>query len=153
MLSRIVSLFAPSPGNAELAQSALNERLQVATCVVMLEVAGADNEFSPAECELIIGALRRRFDLSQADAEELIAAADSQRADSTGLWKFTNQINQCCSNDEKKDIIREVWRVVYSDGSLHGHEDHIMHQLGRLLNLTHPQLIEAKLAVTKELGG
>jgi uncharacterized tellurite resistance protein B-like protein len=41
--------------------------------------------------------------------------------------------------------------VIYADGSLTAHEDHIAHKLARLLNLTHPELIQAKVQVLDEL--
>ena len=148
MLARIVSLFAP-----EVRESAdtRDERLRLATCVILLETAGADNEFSPGECEHIVATLKTRFSLVQDDAEELIRYAEARRAESSDLWKFTNMINQSCSNDEKFDILREVWRVIYADGTLDGHEDYLVHKLATLLNLNHPRLIEAKMAVLAEM--
>ncbi|MCC6153563.1 MAG: TerB family tellurite resistance protein [Candidatus Hydrogenedentes bacterium] len=150
MLSRIVSLFAPEVREAPAAHA---ERLRLATCVIMLEAAGADNEFAPEECEHIIATLKTRFELPQSDAEELLQYSQARRAESSDLWKFTNIINQACSNDEKMDILREVWRVIYADGTLDGHEDYLVHKLAKLLNLNHPMLIEAKMAVLREIRG
>src|SRR5690606_16761152 len=50
-------------------------------------------------------------------------------------------------------ILREVWRVIYADGTLDGHEDYLVHKLAKLLNLNHPMLIEAKMAVLREIRG
>lgn len=148
MLSRLMSLFA-SPGEAA-APTSPEERLQVATCVVLLEVAQADDEFSDGERARLSEVLRRRFSLEEEEVAALIELAREARLDSFDLWKFTNQINRACSAREKEGIIREVWRVVYADGSLDGHEDYLMHKLAQLLNLNHSQLIEAKLAVLEE---
>lgn len=149
MLSKLFEIFSVKPQTDEAQQHKL--RLRIATCVVLLEIAGSDNEFSPAECEHIIDALRKRFHLSQEEAEELIQIAQDRRAESSDLWKFTNYINQSCSTDEKIEVIEEVWRVIYADGRLDGHEDYLVHKLARLLNLDHPQLIRAKLKVLAEL--
>lgn len=150
MLSRIVELFTGKPqsdsGETE------GERVRIATCVVILEAAGADNEFSPQECAHIVELLQHRFNLSQEDAEELIRTAVDRRAESHDLWKFTNAINQSCGLDEKLTILEEVWRIIYSDEILDGHEDYFAHKLGRLLNVTHPQLIGAKMAARGERG-
>ena len=51
---------------------------------------------------------------------------------------------------EKRQIIEEVWRVIYADGALDAHEDYLVHKLAKLLNLNHPQLIEAKMTVKGE---
>jgi len=129
------------------------ERARVATCVLLLEVAGADDEFSPQECERIVEILRSRFELSQEDAEGLIRVAQDRRAESFDLWKFTNMVNEACRTDEKRQIIEEIWRVIYADQQLDPHEDYLVHKLAKLLNLTHPQLIKAKVKVLDEMRG
>jgi len=40
-----------------------------------------------------------------------------------------------------------VWKVIYADGKLDKHEDHLAHKLSSLLKLNHKQLIDAKLKV------
>jgi len=151
MLERLFKLFAIEEETTAKADP--EEKLRMATCVILLEVAGADNEFSPEECEHIITALRERFQLSQDEAEEMIRVAQERRDESFDLWKFTNQINQACSNPEKVHIIEEVWRLIYADSVLDGHEDYLVHKLARLMNLKHPILIDAKLKVLKEIRG
>lgn len=150
MLGRIFDVFS---GKKELPGISKQEKLESAVCALLLEVAGTDDEFSADECDHIIQTLCRRFSLSQEQAEELIEAANARRSQSFDIWKFTNEINETCTLDEKRDIIAEVWRVIYADGSLTAHEDHIAHKVGRLLNLTHPELIEAKVKVLEELRG
>ncbi len=147
MLSRLLDLFAAKEEAPEIPE---DERLQLATCVVLLEVAGADNEFSQEECQRILAALRERFDLSQDEAEELIKTAEQRRDETFDLWQFTNQINESCTKEEKLQVIEEVWRVIYADNTLDGHEDYLVHKLAKLLNLTHPQLIDAKMKVREE---
>ena len=148
MLGRILDVFG---GKKDIPEISKQERLESATCVLLLEVAGADEEFSPEECDRVIETLCARFSLSQEQAEELIEAANTRRAQSYDLWKFTNEINESCGIEEKKEIIAEVWRVIYADGTLSAHEDYIAHKLGLLLNLTHPDLIAAKVLVLEEL--
>ena len=128
----------------------IGERVRLATCVLLIEVASVDDEFAPEEQQRILSALEDRFQLPRDDAEKLLETAADTRAASTDLWHFTNQINQGCSPDEKRRIIEEIWRVIYADGRLDGHEDYLVHKLARLLNLNHPQLIEAKMKVLNE---
>lgn len=125
----------------------------MATCALLLEVASADNEFAPEECQRIIEILVKRFDLPQDDAEELVRAANERRAQSVDLWQFTHQVNESCSQDEKVAFMEEIWRVIYADHTLDGHEDYLVHKLAGLLNLTHPQLIGAKMKVLGEIRG
>jgi uncharacterized tellurite resistance protein B-like protein len=148
MLKHIRELFAPQN---EAPAVCTPERLQVAVSVLLLEVAGADSEFSAGECEKVIDLLRERFGLDQEDAEELIRVAQERREETYDLYQFTKQINECCSVSEKEQIIREIWRIIYADQNLDAHEDYLVHKLARLLNLTHQQLIEAKMDVREEL--
>lgn len=123
------------------------EKIKVATCALLLEVANSDDDFSEAEKNSIIRTLKRDFNLSDVYAEELVALSDEKRKASIDLWQFTHFINEHYSLNEKIKIIEMVWKVIYADGELDKHEDHLAHQLSRLLQLDHKQLIDAKLKV------
>lgn len=126
---------------------------RLATCVVLIEAASADREFTDAEQAHIVDAMKRRFALTEEEAAELLEGAHHARETSSDLWRFTNQINQNFSVAEKIGLVEEAWRIFYSDGHLGGEEDHLAHQLGTLLNLNHPQLIQAKMKVLQEIRG
>ena len=149
MLERLKNVFARVP---EATPATNADRLRIATCVVLMEVARADDEFSAVERERIVAALRQRFALSEAEAQELIETSAGARSNHHDLWHFTHTINEASSPDEKRQIIEEVWRVIYADKTLDAHEDYLVHKLAKLLNLNHPQLIEAKMAVKGEQG-
>lgn len=129
------------------------EKVALATCVVLLEAARADTTFTETERRHVLDTIAKRFQLDSVAAEELLTEALAAREASTDLWRFTNAINKAYSPPEKIAIIEEVWRIFYSDGTLSGHEDGLAHQLRNLLNLNHPQLIEAKLKVLREIRG
>jgi uncharacterized tellurite resistance protein B-like protein len=148
MLSRLAGLFGP---RNETPETVDHHRVAVATCVLMLEIAHADKDFSEEERDRIQQVLRERFELSEDEMEDLMEVAAEARRESHDLWRFTNRINEACTPAEKQEIIREIWRVVYSDGHLESHEDHLMHRMATLLNLTHRQLIAQKLAVLEEI--
>ncbi len=126
------------------------ERVKIATCILMLEVARIDEEFADAERDQILTTLRDRYSLSEADALELFEVSKQSREQSVDFWQFTNQLNQLCRLEEKIEIVEEVWRVVVADEGIHGNESHFMRQLGRLLNLTSHQVIDAKVKILEE---
>ena len=152
MLARIREIFT-AKATVEVTEQSREERIQIATCVLMLEAATADSEYSEDERVHVMQTLRTRYKLSKDDAEELMEVARKRRDDSFDLWQFTNQININCKIDEKLEIVEEIWRVVYADGRLDGHEDYLMHKFRKLLNLTHKQLIDAKVKVLDESRG
>ena len=149
MLARIRDIFMGAAPVEETEESH-EERVRIATCVLMREAATADAEYSEEESVHVLQTLRTRYKLSKDDAEELMDVARQRRDHSFDLWQFTNQININTSIDEKLEIVEEIWRVVYADGRLDGHEDYLMHKFRKLLNLTHKQLIDAKVKVLDE---
>lgn len=146
MLKKFSKLFAPDSGPAQDPR----ERVRLATCVILLEVANVDLEFSEVERDHLVETIRARFDLSSSDAHELMATAQAARDKSVDLWQFTHSLNEHCSIAEKIDVIEEVWRVICADGMLDAYEDHLVRRLSFLLNLTHAQLIDAKLKALDE---
>jgi uncharacterized tellurite resistance protein B-like protein len=123
---------------------------QVATCAILLEMARIDSEFSAEEQESLINILKKRYELSDEDAEQLIQASNEELEGSIDLWRFTNLINRNYAIEEKLEIIRTVWEIAYADGKLDKHEDYLLHKLAELLHLTHKQLIDAKLNVLED---
>jgi uncharacterized tellurite resistance protein B-like protein len=122
-------------------------RTHVATCVILLEIAKSDDEFSSVEQETTKAILQHEFSIPEEDIEDLMKIAAEKRDDSVDLWEFTNLINQKFSEEEKKRIVESAWRVIYSDEKLDKYEDHLVHVLAKLLRLDHSDLIEAKLRI------
>ncbi len=150
VLDFIRSLLQDGP--AGTAPEAKDDPVQIATCVLLLEVAIEDGEFDATEREHIENILQTRFDLSETDVDRLISRTREARSQAVDLWRFTNDLNQKLKRDEKMQIMQSVWQVIYADGHLHLAEDRLAHKFGKLLRLSHDELIETKLAAKKESG-
>jgi uncharacterized tellurite resistance protein B-like protein len=120
------------------------QRILIATCVLMLEMANADNEFTQTEEERIVRILKEEFNLSKEAAQAIISLSESERKRSLDLWQFTNLINNHFSNEEKMHIMETLWRVIYADGHVDMHEEYLMRKLSNLLNMKHKDMIQAK---------
>ena len=127
------------------------KEISVAVIVLLLEAAWVDGECTEEEQDNILRTLKKRFNLTSEESEALIKIAHQERDNSLDLWTFTNRINQTLSKDDKRQMLLAVWRILYADGKLDAHEDYFVHKLARLLNLRHPDLIEAKLIALKEM--
>ncbi len=146
MLKRLLQVFAP-PTEQVAAES---QRIPLAAAVLLLEVAYADGEFQPEEEVLIGTLLTEQFGVAPELQKELLETAHQCRDDSSGLHQFTREINAAFSQQEKEQIIEAIWQLVYADGRLDRYEEALMRQLGSLIGLSHRQLIEAKLRVSKK---
>jgi len=150
MLKRFANLFATS---APATTAREPEARHLATCVLLLEAARADNDFTDAERQHILEVLQQRFFLPEDEAAELLELGMDAHTDSTDLYRFTREINASFSLEDKIGVVEEIWRIFYSDGELDGHEDHLAAKLRNLLNLSHPVMIEAKMRVLREIRG
>jgi len=126
------------------------QRIQLATCALLLEMAHTDEEFSPAEHALIEDLLENRFNLPPEAIRELMELAQGERQNSLDLYHFARDINENFSIDEKVELLESLWRLVYADGLLDKYEEYLMRQLTKLLRLSHRQMIDAKLKVLAE---
>jgi uncharacterized tellurite resistance protein B-like protein len=127
-----------------------NTKLQIATCVILLEAVTADSHFSIEESDKIVDLLTDKFKLSRSEVDQLINISKKQREEQPDIWHFTNLINEELSIDEKFKLMEMVWQAIYSDGTLDKYEHYLSHKLRRLLNIQHSKFIELKKKVLEE---
>lgn len=123
------------------------ERVQVATCALLLEIAHADSNLHDLEALLVRDLLEQKFSLDPESVSELIELAESARVDSADLYHFAREINSNFSLEEKLAVMESLWQLVYADGVLDRYEDALIGQIAGLLRLSHRQMIDAKLKV------
>ena len=150
MLKILKSLISPSEPAAE--GPAEEDRIVVATCVLLLEMARSDGEFHDMEALVVEDLLARKFDMPPEARKELIELAGEKSDASIDLHRFTRQINESFTEEEKLQVVRTLWRIVYADGVFDKYEDFLMRRLVTLLRLSHRQMIEAKVRVLDEVG-
>lgn len=145
MLTQIRKIFQ-NVNNQPSSNIDIVQKKRIAACVLLLEAAHADDECTPEEMARIVELVKTRFSLSPEHTTELLEIAARERQNSVDLWSFTNDLNQQLSKKEKLEILKDVWEIIFADGHLECHEDHLAHKLANLLRLTHEELIEAKIA-------
>ena len=128
-----------------------HDPLRLATAAVLLDIAYADGQFTPSEDGNVVGFLTQRFDLSPDDARELLEAADEIRKKTVDHFALTHYIRKNAPLSERIEIVKTMWRLVYSDGKLSEYEAYLVRKLADLLGLEHHVMIEAKSAVLREL--
>ena len=128
-----------------------HDPLPLATAAVLLDIAYADGQFTPVEDDKVAEFLTQRFDLSTDDARELLEAADEIRKKTVDHFALTHYIRKNAPLSERIEIVKTMWRLVYSDGRLSEYEAYLVRKLADLLGLEHHVMIDAKSAVLQEL--
>jgi uncharacterized tellurite resistance protein B-like protein len=126
------------------------KKLQVATCALLIEMAKADNEFSNDERKKIISLIQKTFNLDKEYVDELIELSEKKIRESISIYEFTTIINENFSKEEKFELLKNLWRLIYVDDTLDMHEDHLIKRIGNTLNMEHRDVIAAKLLVKEE---
>ncbi|MDC1097324.1 TerB family tellurite resistance protein [Gammaproteobacteria bacterium] len=118
---------------------------RVAAAALLFEAAMSDYQLDDVERQTIKDLITEQFNLDRADAMTLIALAESQAKEATGLHGFTTLINQNWSETERVNLMEKMWRVVYADGRLDDHELHLMRKIQRLLYIPQVDYVAGKL--------
>jgi uncharacterized tellurite resistance protein B-like protein len=137
---------------AEVQPRYRHDPLRLATAAILLEIANADGEFTPAEDGDVAGFLTKRFSLTTDDARDLIGAADDIRKKTVDHFALTHYIRKNTPLSDRIEIVKTMWRLGYSDGTLTNYENYLVRKIADLLGLEHHVMIEAKTAVLRELG-
>ena len=122
----------------------IEHRLQLASAVLLLEVAQADRDYSNQEKEKIQQAISSKFSLSDEEIQQLMSLADEKSEQATDYHQFTSLLNKNFSNQQKIRLIELMWQVAYADGELDPHEDHFIRKISELLYLRHSELLSAR---------
>jgi uncharacterized tellurite resistance protein B-like protein len=143
----IVKQFLDKFTEGKAADQKKDHDILVAVCALFVEMARIDQTFTPAEMQTILSILDDKYGLSQEHANALVTEAEKELKESIDLWQFANLINENYSIEKKMELIEMLWRIVYVDAKMDKYEHYLMDKLGKILRLTHNQLIDAKLKV------
>ena len=122
----------------------LEHRLQLASAVLLLDVAQADRDYSAQEKEKIQQAIANKFSLSNDEIQQLMGLADDKSLHATDYHQFTSLLNKEFTNQQKVRLIELMWQVAYADGELDPYEDHFIRKISELLYLRHAELLSAR---------
>lgn len=124
--------------------------LHLAACVLLLDVAHADGEFTDTERAHIEGVLERHFSLPPDAGRTLMALADSERRKAVDHFAFTSQLRQNYDVGQKMVLAEIMWGVVLADGAIAEHEHYITRKISNLLELEPGYLSAAKAAAAQK---
>jgi len=142
---------SPQVENRNREDNSEKNKVQIATCAIFLEMAKSDDNFTEEESKQIVSVMQRTFDLEKEYVDELIDLAKSRLVQSISIYEFTGIINTNFTSDEKFELMKNLWRLIYTDQKLDKYEDQLVKRLGTMLHLEHKDVIAAKLMVKEEI--
>lgn len=125
--------------------------VKLALAVLLIEVAESDYKEVPEERAALLSVVKESFDLSDHEAEVLIALAKQEHDQSTDYFQFTRLINRNYTPEQKIQLIESLWVVAFADHELHRYEEHVIRRLADLIHVPHNEFIAARLRVEDKL--
>ncbi|MEI6333752.1 MAG: TerB family tellurite resistance protein [Methylococcaceae bacterium] len=125
-------------------ENASEEKLQLATVVLFLEMMNMDDKVEAVEQDIIFALIHQNFSLSAEQTTSLLALAEQQRKQATDYFQFTSLINKGYSLEQKVGLIESLWKIAFIDGVLDMNEEYLVRKIADLLYVPHTAFIMAK---------
>ncbi|WP_105213157.1 tellurite resistance TerB family protein [Pseudoalteromonas sp. T1lg22] len=119
---------------------------KISVAALLVEVMRADSELQAQEQASLQALLQKYFALDMEQVNTLIKAATRDLDDAIDYFRFSKQINDNTSAEQRVEIVQLLWQLAYADGELDKHEEHVVRRVADLLYVTHNDFIKAKLA-------
>jgi len=114
---------------------------RVAAAALLVHTATIDGVLSDDENVKLHAVLRERFDLDDAEVDELVEAALAAEQRSIDLYQFTTRLNRSFDHAARARMIEMMWQVVYADGTVTEFEDNLIWRAADLLHVTREERI------------
>ena len=111
----------------------MEPKLSVAALLVHL--AAVDGSAKPEERDAVKGALMDYYELAEEEVEELIEEATRRDAESVDFYRFTSALSTL-ESQERIEIIRMMWQVVFADRKNHELEDNMVWRIAELIGVS-----------------
>jgi uncharacterized tellurite resistance protein B-like protein len=125
------------------------DRVAIAACALLLELAHADDFFGEEARKRILRAVREDLKVPEDEVLEVLRLAEEERRESVDLYQFTRLVAENFSREQRLRLIEAVWGVVYSDGVLTAAENQLARRIAELLGFQHPEVQAVKERVAR----
>lgn len=146
MFKSFLALFQESTEQSDNSQYTV----EMATAALLCEIMRADRDYDEREVAKLKTILQEQFTLESNAIDDLVQQGKERSEEAVDLVQFTKVINARCDNEQKHQMIRNLWRIAYADKQLDPLEEFTIRRIADLLYIPHNQFIKAKLDVVGE---
>lgn len=125
------------------------DELKFALAALLFEVIWADHEIDERELEALKQGLIRGFGIDPARVEALAEQARAHLEESTSIYPLTRLVIERSSEDERRELVTQLWQVALADHVLDKYEEYTIRKIADLLYVSHAHFIAAKLEARK----
>ena len=145
MLDKLTTLFDRAFAGTPVDDPQGREQgLRVATALLLIEVARADNADDFAEDDAMLAALRQFFALGEDETQLLLTEARRTADHAVELQQFTRRLHEQLSHAEKLRVVEMLWQVALANFKLDKFEDYTVRKIADLLYVSQSDLIRIR---------
>jgi uncharacterized tellurite resistance protein B-like protein len=119
---------------------------RIAAAALLYHVTAIDGVVGDDERARLRALLKDRFDLTDDDLDDLMAAAETADREAVDLYGFTSVLKQRLDIGERERLVGMMWQLVYADGKVHEFEDNLIWRSAELLGVSSDVRIRLKQA-------
>ena len=149
MFGKLKDFFSGKSALVTDAQGQATDRdLQIATGVLLLEMAGKDQDYAPEEVQTIFQVMKTEFSIDEPQVMELLEMADSIRAEKGKIDDFVDAINSGFNEKQRERVLSMIWRVIVADNKIDKFEQRFATQMSNRLKLSAEVAARGKAAAS-----
>tara|TARA_S200000501_G_scaffold377397_1_gene435641 strand:- start:1259 stop:1681 length:423 start_codon:yes stop_codon:yes gene_type:complete len=115
---------------------------------LMIHAAKIDENYTDKEKKIIRNTLMK-INNNNEDLDKMILEAEKKESNSNHIQEFTRNIKMM-DKEDKKEIIKNIWSIILSDGNSDMYEENLMRRLAGLLYIDDKTVGEIKLSIQSE---
>ena len=146
MFNSIKAFFEEKLANESEPENQLVSKTDLACAALLIEVINSDNELDERETEEFLVLLQSSLQIPEEDLNDMMRLAEREAHQATSLYEFTRLINDVYEYAEKVKLVKNMWRVAFSDQQLDKYEEALIRKVADLLHVSHQDFIKTKLA-------
>lgn len=143
LITRLLSAAKAALGGETRTDVVIGNEEHLAAVALLVHVARADGVLEASETERLARLVRTRYEVSETDAQALIARADAFDAQTRDLSSLVELIDEG-SAAEREQILAMAWSIAGADGELHEFEEALVWRLGKLLGFDEAGIARAR---------
>jgi uncharacterized tellurite resistance protein B-like protein len=102
---------------------------------LLVHLAAVDGSAKPAEREAVRHALMDYYGLGEPEVDTLVEEATRRDSEAVDFYRFTSAIT-VLPEEERIEIIRMMWQVVFADDKNHELEDNMVWRIAELIGVS-----------------
>src|SRR5262245_26956966 len=115
---------------------------RLAAAALLVHAAAIDGNISEVERAKLLAVIKKRFELDQATADELLAEATEAEHEAIDLYHFTKVLNRSLDEDGRRRMVEMMWEIAYADGRVGEFENNMIWRAADLLGISSRDRIE-----------